>query len=68
VIVYVYGLWLNGWESIFLRRRIYRLLWVAVPLLAAVAFPILRPYIAVVTTVFMVDLLWRCWVTRKVGP
>lgn len=47
--------------------KLYRLLWVAVPLLAAIAFPILRPYMAVLAGVFTADLLWRCWATRKVG-
>lgn len=49
------------------RIKIYRFLWVAVPLLAAIAFPELKPYMAVVAAASLVDLLWRCWVTRKIG-
>jgi hypothetical protein len=47
--------------------KIYRLLWVAVALLAAIVLPVLRPYMAVVAMVAMADLLWKIWVTRKIG-
>jgi hypothetical protein len=47
--------------------KIYGLLWVAVALLAAIAFPILRPYMAVVAAIAMADFLWKLWATRKIG-
>ncbi len=47
--------------------KTYRLLWIAVPILAAVAFPILKPYMATLAIAATIDLLWRCWATRKVG-
>jgi hypothetical protein len=47
--------------------KIYGLLWVAVPLLAAIAFPMLWPYMAFLAAALMVDLLWRAWATRKIG-
>jgi len=47
--------------------KIYRFLWVAVPLLAAIAFPILKPYMAAIAIAAAVDLLWRCWATHKIG-
>ena len=47
--------------------KAYRLLWVAVSLLVAIAFPMLRPYMAGLAVALMIDLLWRCWATRKVG-
>ncbi len=46
--------------------KIYRLLWIAVPLLAAIAFPVLRPYMAVIAALSTADLLWKCWATRKI--
>jgi hypothetical protein len=45
----------------------YRLLWVAVVLLAAIAFPILKPYVAFIAAALFLDLLYRCWATRKIG-
>jgi hypothetical protein len=47
--------------------KIYRLLWIAVPLLGAIAFPRLWPYMAVVAAAAAADLLWKCWATRKIG-
>ncbi len=47
--------------------KIYRLLWIAVPLIAAIAFPTLKVYMAAIAAVAAVDLLWRCWATRKIG-
>jgi hypothetical protein len=47
--------------------KIYRLLWVAVSLLAAIAFPKLWPFMAVVATIAMADLLWICWQNRNLG-
>jgi hypothetical protein len=47
--------------------KMYRLLWVAVALLAAIAFPSIREYMGIVAIVLMIDVLWRCWATRKVG-
>lgn len=45
----------------------YRLLWIAVVLIAAIAFPFLKPYLAIIAAVLFVDLLYRCWATRKIG-
>lgn len=47
--------------------KMYRLLWVAVPLLAAIAFPSIREYMGVVAIMLVIDVLWRCWATRKLG-
>jgi hypothetical protein len=47
--------------------KTYHLLWVTVPLLAAIAFPAARDYMAIAAALLGVDLLWRCWATRKVG-
>jgi hypothetical protein len=47
--------------------KIYRFLWIAVPLLAAIAFPVVKPYMAAIAIAATVDLLWRCWATRKIG-
>lgn len=47
--------------------KLYRLLWVTVPLLVAIAFPSIREYMAVVAAVLGIDVLWRWWATRKVG-
>jgi hypothetical protein len=46
--------------------KIYRLLRISIPLLVAIAFPILRPYMAVVAIVATADLLWTYWTTRKI--
>ncbi len=47
--------------------KMYRLLWVTVPLLVAIAFPSIREYMAIVAAVLGIDVLWRWWATRKVG-
>jgi hypothetical protein len=47
--------------------KIYRLLWVALPLLAAVAFPAIRNYLAIAAAVLGVDFLWVWWKARKAG-
>lgn len=47
--------------------KTYRLLWIAVALITAIAFPILRPYMAIIAAALFVDLLYRCWATRKIG-
>jgi len=47
--------------------KMYRLLWVAIPLLVAIAFPSIRLFMAVVAVVLTLDVLWRSWATRKVG-
>lgn len=47
--------------------KIYRLLLVAIPLLAAIAFPSIREYLEMAAAVFGGVYLWLCWKTRKVG-
>ena len=47
--------------------KIYRLLWVALPLLVALAFPGLKEYMAIAAAVLGASFLWLCWETRKVG-
>lgn len=47
--------------------KVYRLLWIAVALVAAITFPFLKPYLTVIAAALFVDLLYRCWVTRKIG-
>lgn len=47
--------------------KMYRLLWVALPLLGALAFPSIRDYMAIATLGLGASFLWLCWVTRKVG-
>jgi hypothetical protein len=47
--------------------KMYRLLWVVVPLLAAIAFPTISIYMAILAIILTIDVLWRCWETRKVG-
>lgn len=47
--------------------KIYRLLWVAIPLLVAIAFPSLAVYMAAAAILLGVNALWTCWATRKVG-
>src|SRR6185437_2818210 len=44
--------------------KIYRLLWIAVPLLAAIAFPMTWPYMAIFASLSAVNLLWTLWETR----
>jgi hypothetical protein len=47
--------------------KTYRLLWVALPLLVALAFPSLKEYMAIAAAVLGVEFLRLCWSTRKVG-
>lgn len=47
--------------------KAYRLLWIAVVLLTAIAFPLIREYMAMLAGVLLLDLFWRIWATRKVG-
>lgn len=47
--------------------KMYRLLWVAIPLLAAIAFPSVHNYLAIAAVALGIDVLWRSWATRKVG-
>jgi hypothetical protein len=45
----------------------YRLLWVALPLLVALAFPSLKDYMAIVAAALGASFLWLCWETRHLG-
>jgi len=47
--------------------KTYRLLWVAVALLVAIAFPEIKETMGIVVGVLLIDVLWRAWATRKVG-
>ena len=47
--------------------KTYRLLWVAIPLLAAIGFPSIRDYMAIAAIALGIAFLWLCWDTRKVG-
>lgn len=47
--------------------KMYRLLWVAIPLFAAIVFPSIRDYMAIAAIALGVAFLWLCWKTRKVG-
>jgi hypothetical protein len=47
--------------------KMYRLLWISVPLLIAIAFPLIRDYMAIAAGVLGVELLRLCWMTRKLG-
>lgn len=47
--------------------KAYRLLWIAVVLLAAIALPPIKEYMFILAGVLLFDLLWRIWATRKVG-
>lgn len=47
--------------------KAYRLLWIAVALLTAIAIPLLRSYMVIVAAFLFADLLYRIWVTRKIG-
>jgi len=40
---------------------------IAVVLLAAIAFPAIREYMAILAGALLFDLLWRIWATRKVS-
>lgn len=50
-------------QSVTLLRT-YRLLWVALPLLAAIAFPSIKNYMAIAAIALGFDFLWVCWQTR----
>jgi len=45
----------------------YRLLWVALPLLVALAFPSLKDYMAIAAAALGASFLWLCWESRKLG-
>jgi hypothetical protein len=47
--------------------KMYRLLWIAVVLLAGIIFPGIREYMFILAGVLLFDLFWRIWATRKVG-
>jgi hypothetical protein len=47
--------------------KTYRLLWIALPLLVAIAFPSLKDYMAIAALALGASFLWVCWETRKVG-
>jgi len=47
--------------------KTYRLLWVALPLLVAIAFPSVKDYMAIAAAILGASFLWFCWETRKVG-
>jgi hypothetical protein len=43
------------------------LLWVAVALLVAIAFPAIKEIMGIVAGILLIDVLWRAWAARKVG-
>ena len=45
--------------------KVYRLIWVALPLLVAIAFPSVREYMAIAGPACGVSFLWLCWSTVK---
>lgn len=45
--------------------KIYRLLWVAIPMLVAIVFPSIKLYMAGLAGLLMIDVLWRAWATRN---
>lgn len=47
--------------------KTYRLLWVALPLLVAIAFPRLKEYMAIAAAALGASFLRLCWETRNVG-
>jgi len=47
--------------------KTYRLLWVAFPLLVALAFPALKAYMAIAAAALGANFLLFCWTTRKLG-
>jgi hypothetical protein len=47
--------------------KMYRLLWIAVVLLAGVVLPAIREYTFILAGVLLFDLFYRIWATRKVG-
>jgi hypothetical protein len=44
--------------------RTYKLLWIAIPLLAAIAFPSSKDFMGPVAIALLLDFLWVCWQTR----
>jgi len=50
-----------------LLAKVYRLLWVALPLLAALAYPPLRELMIITAILLFLNLMWVCWATRNVG-
>ena len=47
--------------------KTYRLLWVVVALLVAIALPAIKEIMGIVAAVLFIDVLWRAWATRNVG-
>ena len=47
--------------------KLYRLVWVAIPLLVGILFPSIKEYMAIAAGILLLDVLWRAWSTRKVG-
>jgi hypothetical protein len=47
--------------------KMYRLSWVVVTLLIGIAFPEIKVIMGIVASLLFIDVLWRCWATRKVG-
>ncbi len=47
--------------------KAYRLLWIVVVLLAAIALPPIKEYMFILAGVLLFDLFWRIWATRKIG-
>jgi len=44
--------------------RTYRLIWIALPLLAAIAFPFIKDYMGIAAAALGLDFLLVCWQTR----
>ena len=47
--------------------KAYLMLWVAVALLVAIAFPAIKDVMGIVALVLFIGVLWRAWASRKVG-
>jgi len=47
--------------------KIYRLLCIAVALIAAMTFQDFKPYMTILAAVLFVELLWMGWKTRRIG-
>jgi hypothetical protein len=47
--------------------KMYRVLWVILPLLVAIAFPSSAMYMGIIAAVLLLDVMWRCWAMRNVG-
>ena len=45
----------------------YRLLWIVITLLAAIAFPSIKDAMGILAVALTIDVLYRCWATRNVG-